>query len=236
MKLSEVCRLEIQTGEPDSFILSHSEFDDATIGLAGLEDFILDVNSVLDEDQFDGGSFFFQNVLNDAAQVSINRGMILGTGATPYAVAGSVNAVVRSKVFDPFYTPQYKTGAKCRFTVNFNGVDYVSIFEGRLRSINSEYDVDGGTLVQFEATDAIDDLGKVQLNAVSFPQENTGERMQAIMVEAGYATDLIPNSSGHSYDLAAETITNNALEACEIVNDHELGALLVTKGQSECNS
>jgi hypothetical protein len=230
MKLSEVCRLEIQTGEPDSFILSHSEFDDATIGLAGLEDFILDVNSVLDEDQFDGGSFFFQNVLNDAAQVSINRGMILGTGATPYAVAGSVNAVVRSKVFDPFYTPQYKTGAKCRFTVNFNGVDYVSIFEGRLRSINSEYDVDGGTLVQFEATDAIDDLGKVQLNAVSFPQENTGERMQAIMVEAGYATDLIPNSSGHSYDLAAETITNNALEACEIVNDHELGALLVTKG------
>lgn len=229
MKLSEVCRLEIQTGEPNSFILSHSKLNNATNKLAGLEDFRLDVNSVLDEDQFDGASFYYQNVLDDAASVTIRRGMTLGTGATPYAVAGSINAVVRSKVFDPFYTPQYKTGAKTRFTVNYNGIDYVSIFEGRLRNINSEYDVDGGTLVEFEATDAIDDLAKVQLNAVSFPKENTGERMQAIMDEAGYETDLIPDSSGHSYELAAETITNTALEACEIVNDHELGALLVTK-------
>jgi len=108
MKLSEVCRLEIQTGEPNSFILSHSKLNNATNKLAGLEDFRLDVNAVLDEDQFDGASFYYQNVLDDAASVTIRRGMTLGTGATPYAVAGSVNAVVRSKVFDPFYTPQYK--------------------------------------------------------------------------------------------------------------------------------
>ena len=229
MKLSDVCRLEIQTGEPNSFILSHSELDDGDIGLAGLEDFILDVNSVLDVDQLDGGSFYYQNVLDDAAQVSIQRGMILGTGATPYAVAGSVTATVRSKVFDPFHTPQYRTGAKTRFTVLYNGIDYVSIFEGRLRSMNSDYDVDGGTLVQFEATDAIDDLSKVRLNEVSFPAQNAGERMQAIMQEAGYETDLIPNTSNHSYQMKAETISDSALEACEIVNDHELGALLVTK-------
>lgn len=229
MKLSDVCRLEIQTGEPNSFILSHTELDDGDFGLAGLEDFILDVNSVLDEDQFDGGSFYYQNVLDDAAQVSIQRGMILGTGATPYAVAGSVTATVRSKVFDPFHTPQYKTGAKTRFTVLYNGIDYVNVFEGRLRSINTDYDVDGGTLVTFEATDAIDDLAKVRLNEVAFTSGNTGERMQAIMNEAGYDTDLIPNTSHHSYQMKAETISNTALEACEEVNNHELGALLVTK-------
>ena len=229
MKLSDVCRLEIQTGEPNAFILSHTELNDGDFGLAGLEDFILDVNSVLDEDQFDGGSFFYQNVLDDSAQIRIQRGMILDNGATPYAVAGSVTAVVRSKEFDPFHTPQYKTGAKTRFQVLYNGIDYVSIFEGRLRSINSDYDVDGGTLVQFEATDAIDDLAKVKLNEVSFPAQNAGERMQAIMDFAGYPTDLIPDSSNHSYEMKAETISDSALEACEIVNDHELGALLVTK-------
>jgi len=229
MKLVDVCRLEIQTGEPNSFILSHSELDDNDAGLAGLEDFILDVNSVLDEDQLEGGSFYYQNVLDDASQVSIQRGMILGTGATPYAVAGSVTATVRSKVFDPFHTPQYKTGAKTRFTVLYNGIDYVSVFEGRLRRINSEYDVDGGTLVTFEATDAIDDLAKVRLNEVAFPAQNAGERMTAIMQEAGYETELIPNSSNHSYSMKAETISDSALEACEEVNDHELGALLVTK-------
>lgn len=229
MKLSEVCRLEIQTGEPNSFILSHTALDENDYGLAGLEDFILDVNSVLDEDQLEGGSFYYQNVLDDASQVSIQRGMILGTGATPYAVAGSVTATVRSKVFDPFHTPQYKTGAKTRFTVLYNGIDYVSVFEGRLRSINSDYDVDGRTLVTFEATDAIDDLAKVRLNEVAFPAQNAGERMQAIMEEAGYAIDLIPNTSNHSYQMKAETISDSALEACEEVNDHELGALLVTK-------
>ncbi len=229
MKLSEVCRLEIQTGEPNSFILSHSELNDGDIGLAGLEDFILDVNSVLDEDQFSGGSFYYQNVLDDAAQVSIQRGMILASGATPYAVAGSITAVVRSKEIDPFHTPQYKTGAKTRFQVLYNGIDYVSIFEGRLRSIDSDYDVDGGTLVQFDATDAIDDLAKVRLNEVSFPAQNAGERMQAIMDSAGYPTDLIPNSSGHNFEMKAEVLSESALEACEEVNEHELGALLVTK-------
>ena len=39
MKLSEVCRLQIQTGEPDSFVLDQSELNDNDINLAGLEDF-----------------------------------------------------------------------------------------------------------------------------------------------------------------------------------------------------
>ena len=54
MKLSEVCRLQIQTGEPDSFVLDQTELNDGDFGIAGLEDFRLNVNAVLDEDQLDG--------------------------------------------------------------------------------------------------------------------------------------------------------------------------------------
>ena len=38
MKLSEVCRLQIQTGEPDSFVLYQTELNDGDFGIAGLED------------------------------------------------------------------------------------------------------------------------------------------------------------------------------------------------------
>ena len=228
MKLSEVCRLQIQTGEPDSFVLDQSELNDGDFGIAGLEDFRLNVNAVLDEDQLDGGSFFFTNVLDDASSVSISRGMVIANGATPYAIAGSVSALVRNNEYDPFVTKQFKTGRTTRFQVLYDD-EWHNVFQGKLRSVISDYDVDGRTFVRFEATDLIDDLAQTQLKAVSFPAQNTGERMQALMQGQGYDIEFIDDTSAHSYDLAAQTITNNLLEECENVNYQELGAFYINK-------
>jgi len=228
MKLSEVCRLQIQTGEPDSFVLDQTELNDGDFGIAGLEDFRLNVNAVLDEDQLDGGSFFFTNVLDDASSVSISRGMVIANGATPYAIAGSVSALVRNNEYDPFVTKQFKTGRTTRFQVLYDD-EWTNVFQGKLRSVTSDYDVDGRTFVRFEATDLIDDLAQTQLKAVSFPAQNTGERMQALMQGQGYDIEFIDDTSAHSYDLAAQTITNNLLEECENVNYQELGAFYINK-------
>ena len=228
MKLSEVCRLQIQTGEPDSFVLDQTELNDGDFGIAGLEDFRLNVNAVLDEDQLDGGSFFFTNVLDDASSVSISRGMVIANGATPYAIAGSVSALVRNNEYDPFVTKQFKTGRTTRFQVLYDD-EWHNVFQGKLRSVTSDYDVDGRTFVRFEATDLIDDLAQTQLKAVSFPAQNTGERMQALMQGQGYDIEFIDDTSAHSYDLAAQTITNNLLEECENVNYQELGAFYINK-------
>ena len=228
MKLSEVCRLQIQTGEPDSFVLDQSELNDNDINLAGLEDFRLNVNAVLDEDQLDGGSFFFTDVLGDSSNVSISRGMVIANGATPYAIAGSVSALVRNNEYDPFVTKQFKTGRTTRFQVLYDG-EWTNVFQGKLRSVTSDYDVDGRTFVRFEATDLIDDLAQTQLKAVSFPAQNTGERMQALMQGQGYDIEFIDDTSAHTYDLAAQTITNNLLEECENVNYQELGAFYINK-------
>ena len=228
MKLSEVCRLQIQTGEPDSFVLDQTELNDGDFGIAGLEDFRLNVNAVLDEDQLDGGSFFFTNVLDDASSVSISRGMVIANGATPYAIAGSVSALVRNNEYDPFVTKQFKTGRTTRFQVLYDD-EWHNVFQGKLRSVTSDYDVDGRTFVRFEATDLIDDLAQTQLKAVSFPAQNTGERMQALMQGQGYDIEFIDDTSAHSYDLAAQTITNNLLEECENINYQELGAFYINK-------
>ena len=228
MKLSEVCRLQIQTGEPDSFVLDQTELNDGDFGIAGLEDFRLNVNAVLDEDQLDGGSFFFTNVLDDASSVSISRGMVIANGATPYAIAGSVSALVRNNEYDPFVTKQFKTGRTTRFQVLYDG-EWTNVFQGKLRSVTSDYDVDGRTFVRFEATDLIDDLAQTQLKAVSFPAQNTGERMQALMQGQGYDIEFIDDTSAHTYDLAAQTITNNLLEECENINYQELGAFYINK-------
>ena len=228
MKLSEVCRLQIQTGEPDSFVLDQTELNDGDFGIAGLEDFRLNVNAVLDEDQLDGGSFFFTDVLGDSSNVSISRGMVIANGATPYAIAGSVSALVRNNEYDPFVTKQFKTGRTTRFQVLYDG-EWTNVFQGKLRSVTSDYDVDGRTFVRFEATDLIDDLAQTQLKAVSFPAQNTGERMQALMQGQGYDIEFIDDTSAHSYDLAAQTITNNLLEECENINYQELGAFYINK-------
>ena len=228
MKLSEVCRLQIQTGEPDSFVLDQTELNDGDFGIAGLEDFRLNVNAVLDEDQLDGGSYFYTNVLDDASSVSISRGMVIANGATPYAIAGSVSALVRNNEYDPFVTKQFKTGRTTRFQVLYDD-EWHNVFQGKLRSVISDYDVDGRTFVRFEATDLIDDLAQTQLKAVSFPAQNTGERMQALMQGQGYDIEFIDDTSAHSYDLAAQTITNNLLEECENVNYQELGAFYINK-------
>jgi hypothetical protein len=228
MKLIDKCRLQIQTGEPNSFILDQTELDDANIGIAGLEDFILDVNSVLDEDQLDGGSFYYQDVLNDTGSVYINRGMILASGATPYAVAGTLTATVANNQFDPFYTRQFKSGANTRFQVLYDD-EWVNVFQGKLRSSVSDYDKTNKTVVTFEATDLIDDLAQTKLNAVSFPAQNTGERMQQLMQYGDHDIDQIPDTSSHNYLLAAEDITDTLLEACEDANNHELGAFYVDK-------
>ena len=228
MKLSEVCRLQIQTGEPDSFVLDQTELNDGDFGIAGLEDFRLNVNAVLDEDQLDGGSYFYTNVLDDASSVSISRGMVIANGATPYAIAGSVSALVRNNEYDPFVTKQFKTGRTTRFQVLYDG-EWTNVFQGKLRSVTSDYDVDGRTFVRFEATDLIDDLAQTQLKAVSFPAQNTGERMQALMQGQGYDIEFIDDTSAHTYDLAAQTITNNLLEECENINYQELGAFYINK-------
>jgi len=228
MKLNDICRLQIQTGEPNSFILNETELDDNNFGIAGLEDFILDVNSVLDQDQLDGGSFFYTDILGDTGNVQINRGMILANGATPYAVAGTLTAQVRQAEYDPFYTRQFKSGANARFQVLYDG-EFTNVFQGKLRNTISDYDVDDRTLVNFEITDAIDDLDQVKLNAVAFPAQNTGERMQALMQSQNYDIEFVPDTSSHTYQMAAENVTNTLLEACEDINNHELGTLFVNK-------
>lgn len=228
MKLNEICRLQIQTSEPDGFVLSQSELNDNAINIAGLENFRLNVNAVLDEDQLEGSAYFYTDVLGDSSSINISRGMILDASATPYAVAGSVTALVRNEEFDPFHNIQFKVGANTRFQVLYDD-EWTNVFQGKLRSVNSDYDVDERAFVRFEATDLIDDLAQIKLNEVSFPAQNTGVRMQALMATAGVDDEYIASGSSHSYTMAAESITDTLLEACEDTNNHELGAFYVNK-------
>lgn len=228
MKLKDVCRLQFQTGEPEGFILSQTPLTTGDDPLAGQEDFRLSVNAVLDEDQLDGAKFYWLDVLDDTAEISINRGMSVGTGGQNYPIAGTLYARIASPTIDPFNSIQFRPNLKCRFQVLWEG-DWRTIFRGRLREINSQYDVDGRTVVFFEATDVIDDLNQGILDEVEFPAQNTGARIKAVVDAVGINSDLIPETSSHDFLMAEETISQNALEACLDAITHELGSFYVTR-------
>lgn len=228
MKLIDVCRLQFQTGEPQGFILSQTPLTTGTPALAGLEDFRLNENAVLDEDQLDGAKFYWLDVLDDTAEISINRGMSIGTGGQNYPIAGTLFCTIQSPTIDPFNSIQFRPNLKVRFQVFWEG-DWRTIYRGRLRDINSSYDVDGNVLVTFEATDVIDDLNQGILDEFSVPAQKTGERIYSIIGEVGLNRDLIPQTSAHTYEMAAEDISQNALEACLDAVTHEMGSLFVTR-------
>ena len=228
MKLIDVCRLQFQTGEPDGFILSQTPLTTGTPSLAGLEDFRLGVNAVLDDDQLDGAKFYWLDVLDDTAEISINRGMSIGTGGQNFPIAGTLFCTIQSPTIDPFNSIQFRPNLKVRFQVYWEG-DWRTIYRGRLRDINSSYDVDGNVLVTFEATDVIDDLNQGILDGFNVPAQKTGERIYSIIGEVGINRDLIPQTSAHTFEMAAEEINQNALEACLDVVTHEMGSLFVTR-------
>lgn len=228
MKLVDMCRLQFQTGEPQGFILSQTPLTTGTPALAGLEDFRLNNNAVLDQDQLDGASFFWLDVLDDTAEISINRGMSVGTGGQNFPIAGTLFCTIQSPTIDPFNSIQFRPNLKCRFQVLWEG-DWRTIFRGKLRDINSSYDVDGNVLVTFEATDIIDDLNQGILDEFDRPAEKTGERIYSIVNEVGLNTELIPQTSAHTFEMAAEEINQNALEACLDAVTHEMGSFFVTR-------
>ena len=82
-KLKKLVRLQFQTGEPNGFILSQTPLGSTVNKIAGLEDFRLDFNAVLDSDQLDGAKNYWLNVLDDTAEISIDRGMAMGAGGQP---------------------------------------------------------------------------------------------------------------------------------------------------------
>lgn len=175
--LKELVRLQFQTGEPNGFILTQTPLGSTTKKIAGLEDFRLDQNAVLDADQLDGAKNFWLNVLDDTAEVTISRGMALGAGGQPFPVAGQLMASIASPEIDPFNSIQFRPNLKVRCQVYMDNA-WKNLFTGRLREINSSYDVDGNVLVEFEATDAIDDLNQVVLDNFQVPAENTGKELQ----------------------------------------------------------
>ena len=226
--LKELVRLQFQTGEPNGFILSQTPLGSETNKIAGLEDFRLDVNAVLDQDQLDGAKNFWLDVLDDTADLTITRGMALGAGGQPFPIAGSLNAQIASPEIDPFNSIQFRPNLNVRCQVYFQNV-WRNLFTGRLREINSQYDVDGNVIVDFEATDAIDDLNQVVLDNFSVPAENTGQRISRVLQEGGLESLYVPETSYHNFDLIDEELNQNALDACLDAVTHEMGAFFVTK-------
>ncbi len=161
--LKNAVRLQFQIGEPNGFILSQTPLGSTKNKIAGLEDFRLDYNATLDADQLDGAKNYWLNVLNDTATLTIQRGMAIGAGGQPFPVAGSLTAQIASPEIDPFNSIQFRPNINVRCQVYFQN-KWQNLFTGRLREINSQYDVDGNVLVDFEATDAIDDLNQIILD------------------------------------------------------------------------
>ena len=71
--LKNTVRLQFQIGEPNGFILSQTPLGSPKNKIAGLEDFRLDQNAVLDADQLDGAKNYWLNVLDDTASITITR-------------------------------------------------------------------------------------------------------------------------------------------------------------------
>ena len=227
--LKELVRLQFQTGEPNGFILTQTPLGSTTKKIAGLEDFRLDQNAVLDADQLDGAKNFWLNVLDDTAEVTISRGMALGAGGQPFPVAGQLMASIASPEIDPFNSIQFRPNLRVRCQVYMNNA-WKNLFTGRLREINSSYDVDGNVLVEFEASDAIDDLNQVVLDNFEVPAENTGERIKRILTEGNFNTSLIPETTYHNFEMIDEELNQNALDAALDAVAHEMGLLFVTNG------
>jgi hypothetical protein len=226
--LKNTVRLQFQIGEPNGFILSQTPLGSTRNKIAGLEDFRLDQNAVLDADQLDGAKNYWLNVLDDTASITIQRGMAIGAGGQPFPVAGSLTAQIASPEIDPFNSIQFRPNLKVRCQVFFQN-KWQNLFTGRLREINSEYDVDGNVLVDFEATDAIDDLNQIILDNFTVPAEKTGKRIARVLREGGLDSSLVPESSHHTFELQAENLNQNALDACLDAVSHEMGSMFVTK-------
>lgn len=226
--LKEIVRLQFQTGEPNGFILSQTPLGHPTKGVAGLEDFRLNENAVLDADQLDGAKFYWLNVLNDTAEIAVARGMAIGGGGQPYPFAGSLTCEIASPEIDPFNSIQFRPNLKVRLQVYFQN-KWNNLFTGRLREINSTYDVDGNVLVNFEATDAIDELNQIILDEFTVPAEKTGERIHRILEEGNIDNSLVPETSYHDFEMIGEKLNQNALEATLDAVTHEMGSLFVTK-------
>lgn len=226
--LKHKIRLQLQIGEPDAFILSQTLLDNASKGVAGLEDFNLGVNSVLDQDQLDGAKYYWLNVLSDTSTITINRGMSIGQGGQPYPQAGTLYAQIDNPTIDPMNSIQFRPNIKVRFQAFYNG-DWRNIFFGRLREIDSQYTVNGQVIVTLEATDVIDELNQAVIDNFAVPIENTGERIYRILGEAGINRSLIPETTYHDFEMQAEEINQNALDACIDAVTHEMGSLFVTR-------
>ena len=226
--LKNAVRLQFQIGEPNGFILSQTPLGSTKNKIAGLEDFRLDYNAKLDADQLDGAKNYWLNVLNDTATLTIQRGMAIGAGGQPFPVAGSLTAQIASPEIDPFNSIQFRPNINVRCQVYFQN-KWQNLFTGRLREINSQYDVDGNVLVDFEATDAIDDLNQIILDKFEVPAETTGERIYRVLREGGFNRSLVPESSHHAFELQSEEINQNALDACLDAVTHEMGSMFVTR-------
>ena len=226
--LKHKIRLQLQIGEPDAFILSQTLLNNASKGVAGLEDFNLNTNAILDQDQLDGGKFFWLNVLNDTSTISINRGMSIGQGGQPYPQAGTLYAQIDNPTVDPMNSIQFRPNIKVRFQTYFQG-DWRNVFLGRLREIDSQYTVTGQVIVTLEATDMIDELNQCVIDNFAVPVENTGERINRILDEVNINKDLIPETSYHAFEMQAEELNQNALDACLDAVTHEMGSLFVTR-------
>lgn len=175
--------------------------------------------------QLSGGTAV-TDITSSVVQVSVNRGR---TDETEPFQTGVASFTVRnlSGTFDPVGTP---------FQLRDNVVVYwqgngtaVPVFTGFVEDVTLDYDLSGDAVAQVRCVDGFALLANQTLVDQAVVEEQSGERVTAVLGNAGVAWPAGTAIDTGISELAAGTATGNALQYLRQVEESEQGYLYVSR-------
>ena len=166
------------------------------------------------------------DVTSSAVQVSVQRGR---QDETEPFQAGRATLTVRNLdgTFDPDATPfRLRDDVVVYWTGNGTAVP---VFSGFVEDVTLGYDLSGDATVQVSCVDGLTLLANQTIVDEAVVQQQSGERVQAVLGNAGVSWPAGTAIDTGISELAAGTATGNALEYLRQVEESEQGYLYVAR-------
>ena len=166
------------------------------------------------------------DITSSAVQVSVQRGR---QDETEPFQAGRATLTVRNLdgTFDPDATPfRLRDDVVVYWTGNGTAVP---VFSGFVEDVTLGYDLSGDATVQVSCVDGLTLLANQTIVDEAVVQQQSGERVQAVLGNAGVSWPAGTAIDTGISELAAGTATGNALEYLRQVEESEQGYLYVAR-------
>ena len=166
------------------------------------------------------------DITSSVTQVSVQRGR---TDETEPFQAGRASFTVRNRAgtFDPAGTPfRLRDDVVVYWT---GGGTAIPVFTGFVEDVTLDYDLSGDAVAQVSCVDGLALLANQTLVDAAVSEEQSGERVTAVLGNAGVSWPAGTAIDTGISELAAGTATGNALAYLRQVEESEQGYLYVDR-------